>query len=110
MYFYIPISMPSFPRDNHCPKVRDLYSNSGLPQRLRGKKSSCSAGDTGYTDLITRWGRSPGGKNGNRSPVFLLGKSQGQRSLVDYSPWGHNELDTTEATEHTQVGFYTPYM
>ena len=29
-------------------------------------------------------------------PVFLLGESHGQRSLVGYSPWGHKELDTTE--------------
>ena len=30
------------------------------------------------------------------TPVFLPGKSHGQRSLVDYSPWGHKESDTTE--------------
>ena len=30
------------------------------------------------------------------TPVFLPGKSHGQRSLVSYSPWGHKELDTTE--------------
>ena len=30
------------------------------------------------------------------TPVFLPGKSHGQRSLVDYSPWDHKELDTTE--------------
>ena len=29
-------------------------------------------------------------------PVFLTRKSHGQRSLADYSPWGHKELDTTE--------------
>ena len=34
------------------------------------------------------------------SPVFLPGESQGQRSLVGYSPWGHKKTDTTEA--HTQ--------
>ena len=28
-------------------------------------------------------------------PVFLPGKSHGQRSLVGYSPWGHKESDTT---------------
>ena len=28
-------------------------------------------------------------------PVFLPGKSHGQRSLVDYGPWGCKELDTT---------------
>ena len=27
---------------------------------------------------------------------ILPGKSHGQRSLEDYSPWGHKELDTTE--------------
>ena len=30
------------------------------------------------------------------TPVFLPGKSHGQRNLVGYSPWGHKELDTTE--------------
>ena len=29
-------------------------------------------------------------------PVFLPGKSHGQRSLVGYSPWGHKEAGTTE--------------
>ena len=27
-------------------------------------------------------------------PVFLPGESHGQRSLADYSPWDHKELDT----------------
>ena len=30
------------------------------------------------------------------TPVFLLGESRGQRSLVSYIPWGHKELDMTE--------------
>ena len=30
------------------------------------------------------------------TPVFLPGKSHGQRSLVGYSPWGHKESDMTE--------------
>ena len=32
------------------------------------------------------------------TPVFLPGKSHGQISLAGYSPWGHKESDTTEAT------------
>ena len=32
------------------------------------------------------------------TPVFLPGESHGQRSLGSYSPWGHKELDTAEAT------------
>ena len=30
------------------------------------------------------------------TPVLLPGKSHGWRSLVGYSLWGHEELDTTE--------------
>ena len=45
-------------------------------------------------------GRSPGGGYG--SPL-LPGESHGQRSVVDYSPWGHRESDMTEATEHAHT-------
>ena len=31
-----------------------------------------------------------------RTPIFLPEESHGQRSLEDYSPWGHKELDMTE--------------
>ena len=30
------------------------------------------------------------------TPILLPGKSHGRRSLVDYSPWGLEESDTTE--------------
>ena len=32
------------------------------------------------------------------TPVFLLGESHAQRSLVGYGPWGHKESDMTEET------------
>ena len=36
------------------------------------------------------------------TPVFLPGESHGQRSLVDYSPWGHKESGMTDrARTHT---------
>ena len=35
----------------------------------------------------------------------MPGESHGQRSLLDCSPQGHRESDTTEATEHTH-----PYL
>ena len=30
------------------------------------------------------------------TPVFLPGKSHGQKSLTSYSPWDHKESDMTE--------------
>ena len=41
-------------------------------------------------------GRSPGEGKWQPIPVFLPSKSQGQRSLVGYSPWSCKESDTTE--------------
>ena len=38
----------------------------------------------------------PGRRQWLPSPVFLPGESQGQRSLVGYSPWGQKESDSTE--------------
>ena len=35
--------------------------------------------------------------------VFLPRESHGQRSLADYSPWGHKESDTTEVTNRHNI-------
>ena len=56
------------------------------------KNPSAYAGDRRDAVLILRLGRSP------PTPIFLPGESHGQRSLEGYSPYGHKELDTTEAT------------
>ena len=42
------------------------------------------------------------------TPVFLPGKSHGQRSLVGYSPWGRKESDTIDHTHtHTHTHIHT---
>ena len=63
----------------------------GFPRWLREKESPCDAGDLG---LVPGSGRSPGG-GWQPTPVFLPGKSHGQRSLAACSPWGRKELDPT---------------
>ena len=45
-----------------------------------------------------RLGRSPEG-NADPLQLFLPGKSHGQRSLADYSPWGHKTAEHDSATE-----------
>ena len=37
-------------------------------------------------------------------PVFLPGKSHGQRSLADYTPWGHKEWDAIWRLNKQEVG------
>ena len=46
----------------------------------------------------SRVGKIPWRRAWRPTPVFLLGESYRQRSLVGYSPWGHKESDMTEAT------------
>ena len=60
------------------------------------KNLPANAGDAGDLGLSPWLGRSPGGGNGNPLQYFLPEESHGQRSLADYSPWGHKESDTSE--------------
>ena len=68
----------------------------GLPRWCGGKESAFQY--RRQVGLLPGWGRSSGVGNGN--PLQLPGKFYGQRSLAGYSPWGHKESDTTEATGH----------
>ena len=77
----------------------------GFPHSSDGNESACSAGDLG---TIPGSGRSPGEESlpGKSTPVSLPGKSQGQRSLMGCSPWGHKESGTTEQLTHTHTRVY----
>ena len=47
------------------------------------------------------------------TPVFLPGNVHGQKSLVDYSPWGYKESDTTERLStrvHTHTHTHTELL
>ena len=48
-------------------------------------------------------GKVPWRRKWQPTPVFLPGKSHGQRNLVGYSPWGHKELDTTKQLHFQQI-------
>ena len=51
-------------------------------------------------------GRIPLEKGMQSTPVFFSRESLGQRSLAGCSPWGCQELDTTEVTEHACTHLY----
>ena len=59
--------------------------------------------DVRVTNFIPGSGRSSGGGHGNPLQYSCLENPHGQRSLVDYSPWGHKESDMTEVTEHAHI-------
>ena len=49
-------------------------------------------------------GEDPRGRKWQPTPVFLPGKSHGQRSVAGYSPWSHKESDTTKRLNtHTEI-------
>jgi len=51
------------------------------------------------------WGEKiPWRRTWQPTPGFLSEKSQGQRNLVGYNPWGHKESDTTEGmSRHAHI-------
>ena len=78
--------------DNHGTSLF-VHWLGGLPCGSVGKESACNAGDPGS---IPGSGRSPGEGNDNPLQYSCHGESHGWRSLVDYSPQGHQEPETTE--------------
>ena len=63
------------------------------------KNLPANAGDTGS---ILGLRRSPGEGNGTPTLVFFPGRSHGQRSLADYSPWGSKKVGYGLATKQQQ--------
>ena len=75
----------------------------GFPGGSAGKESACNAGDP---SLIPGSGRSPKEGHGNPLQYSHLENPHRQRSMTDYSPWGHRGSDMTER-EHT---LYKQYL
>ena len=77
----------------------------GFPGGSDDKESACNVGYLGSTLGL---GRSSGGGHGNSLQYSCLENPHEQRSLVSYSPWGRNELDTTERLSTAQ--YVEPYL
>ena len=63
-----------------------------LPSWLSGKDSACQCRRRGFNPRV---GKIPWRRKWQPTPVFLAGKSHGQRSLASYSPRVCKELDVT---------------
>ena len=71
----------------------------GYPGDSAGEESACNEGDL---SSIPGLGISPDGGHHNPLLYTCLENPHGQRSLVDYSPWGRKESDTTERLSPAQ--------
>ena len=73
------------------------WASLGFP----GSDGKVSTSKAREPDLLPGLERLPWRRKWQPTPVFLPGKSHGQRSLVGYSPWGRKESDTTEQLTYT---------
>ena len=82
-------------------KVRHDWSHThnvelgmfGLLCLFSSKESACPCRRCRFDFWV---GKIPWRRKCQPTSVFLPGKSHGQRSLADYSPWGHKQSSTTE--------------
>ena len=74
----------------------------GFPGGTSGKEPTCQRRRLKSRGFDPRVGKIPWSRKWQPTPVFLPGKSHGQRNLMGYSPWGCKKLDMTErAHTHT---------
>ena len=73
-----------------------LQLSSWLRRRLSGKESTCQCRRLRRHEFDPWVRKIPWRRKWQPSPVFLPGKSHGQRSLVGYSPRDHEEPGAAE--------------
>jgi len=85
---------------NYCSAINSKLLD--FPGGTSGKESTCQCMGCKRRRLDLWVGKIPWRREWQPTPLFLSGKSTGQRSLAGCSPWGHKELDMTEHT-HTHT-------
>ena len=83
-------------------KTKNLTKMPALArtQWLSSIESTCQ----GRRRRFNSWVRKiPWRRKWQLTPVFLPGKSHGQRSLEGYGPWGRKKLDTTEQQQQHPI-------
>ena len=81
-------------------QLKQLHAHTPLvfPGSSGGKESACRCRRPGFNPWV---GKIPWRRKWQLTPAFLPGKFHGQRGLVGYSPWGCEEPDTNEHSQHT---------
>ena len=71
----------------------------GFPGGASGKEPACQCRRHGFHPWV---GKIPWRREWLPTLVFLPGESQGQRSLVGYSPWDHKSVGQDFAAKQQQ--------
>ena len=87
--------------DSTVQEILSIVSRYVASKVVLVKSPSAKARDVGDVGSI------PGRRVWHVTPVFLPGESHGQRSLVDYHPWGPKKWNMAEATQHTPISYAT---
>ena len=81
-----------------------------FPAGASGKEPTCQSRRR-MRHQFDPWVRKiPWRKAWQPTPILLTGESHGQRNLAGYRPWGHKQLDTTEAIEHARTNRYRVFI
>ena len=80
--------------------ILSAHGSGGVPWWLSSKESACNAGDTGLDPWVRKI---PWRREWQPTPVFLPGKSHGQRNLEGYSPWGLKRVRHDLVIEHAWI-------
>ena len=87
-YVYVCLKTFAFERQN-----KGGEAENGFPWGLRGYRIHLQCRRPKFNPWVRKI---PWRMEWLPTPVFLLGKSHGEKSLVGYSQWGHKESDRTE--------------
>ena len=85
--------------------ITTIDKQSSVLPRWLSKESTCQCRRCKRCWFNSQIRKIPWKRKWQPTPVFLPGKSYGQRSLVGYSPWSHKESDTTE-----QLSMHTNHL
>ena len=97
-FHYLAYLMP-YP----SPPFAHLSLSVGLPRWRSGKESACQCRRHRRHGFNPWVGTSPWRREWQPTPVFLTGKSHGQKSLAGYSPRCRKRWDMTEHDMHAPV-------
>ena len=102
---WLELSYGNLEASSRSPLLTFAYAKN-LSGAASGKKSTCQCRRHKRQGFNPWVGNVPRRRARQPTPVFLPGKSHGQRSLAGYRPWGHRQSDRTQCEGHTHRTYF----